>query len=168
MRVVTVGRGHIGGGLGALWSEAGHDVIQLGREGGDASSADAVLVAVPGPAIGSALAAVSGLDGKVTIDATNAYGPRSSVYPSQAHQIKSITGGPTAKGFNTNWASIYDDIAQQVERPGNLYAADPDSREITEQLIRDAGFEPLFVGDLERVALSGRSRSRCRRPRRCG
>ncbi|MDP9222357.1 MAG: dinucleotide-binding protein [Actinomycetota bacterium] len=153
MRIVTVGRGHIGSGLAGLWTQAGHDVIQLGRDGGDASLADLVLVAVPGPAIGSALAAVRGLHGKVTIDATNSYGQRSRHFPSQAHEIKSITGGPTAKSFNTNWATIYDQISRQKERPGNLYAADPAAAEITEQLVRDAGFEPIFVGDLEQARM---------------
>jgi 8-hydroxy-5-deazaflavin:NADPH oxidoreductase len=153
MRIVTVGRGHIGGGLAGLWAGAGHDVIQLGRDGGDASSADVVLVAVPGPAIGSALAAVRGLHGKVAIDATNAYGQRTRHFPSQAHEVRSITGGPTAKSFNTNWASLYGQISQQAERPGNLYAADPDAAQVTEQLIIDAGFDPVFVGDLEHARM---------------
>ncbi len=67
---------------------------------------------------------------------------------SQAHKVKSIIGGPTAKNFNTNWAVLYDQIAQQRVRPGNLFAADPDARLVTEQLIVDAGFDPVFVGDL--------------------
>ncbi|MBV8597375.1 MAG: dinucleotide-binding protein, partial [Actinobacteria bacterium] len=36
MRVVTLGRGNVGGGLAELWRSAGHDVVELGREGGDA------------------------------------------------------------------------------------------------------------------------------------
>ena len=38
---------------------------------------------------------------------------------------------------------------EQSERPGNVYCADPEAREVTEQLIRDAGFEPVDAGDLE-------------------
>lgn len=34
MKVVTIGRGHIGGGLAALWRKAGHQVTELGRDGG--------------------------------------------------------------------------------------------------------------------------------------
>lgn len=149
MKIVTVGRGRIGGGLAGLWSKAGHEVITLGRDGGDGSAADVVLVAVPGPAIAAALANVTGIAGKVTIDATNAYGQRSTQFESQAHQLKSIIGGPTAKSFNTNWAVLYDQIGEQRVRPGNLFAADPDARQVTEQLIIDAGFDPVFVGDLE-------------------
>ena len=50
MKIVTIGRGNVGGGLGALWRKAGHEVTELGRDGGDASDADVVLVAVPAPA----------------------------------------------------------------------------------------------------------------------
>ena len=35
MKIVTIGKGNIGGGLGKLWRNAGHDVTELGREGGD-------------------------------------------------------------------------------------------------------------------------------------
>jgi predicted dinucleotide-binding enzyme len=34
-------------------------------------------------------------------------------------------------------------------RPGCLYAADEEAREVTEQLIRDAGYEPVSLGGLE-------------------
>ena len=153
MKIVTVGRGRIGGGLAALWSKAGHEVVTLGREGGDGSAADVVLVAVPGQSIAAALANVTGVTGKVTIDATNAYGEREGGFPSLAHQVKSIIGGPTAKSFNTNWAVIYDQIGAQRVRPGNLFAADAEAREVTERLIVDAGFDPLFLGDLERARM---------------
>jgi hypothetical protein len=153
MRIVTVGRGRIGGGLARIWSAAGHEVMTFGRDGGDASAADVVLVAVPGQAIAAALANVTGINGKVTIDATNAYGQRSTQFPSQAHEVKSIIGGPTAKSFNTNWASLYEQIGEQRVRPGNLFAADADARQVTEQLIVDAGFDPVFIGDLEHARM---------------
>jgi predicted dinucleotide-binding enzyme len=71
MRITTVGSGTAGGGLAASWRNAGHEVTELGPEGGDASEADAVLVAVPSGAIDDALSRVTGLEGKVVIDATN-------------------------------------------------------------------------------------------------
>ena len=48
MKIATLGKGNIGGGLGRLWEKAGHNVTMLGREGGDASDAEVILVAVPG------------------------------------------------------------------------------------------------------------------------
>ena len=149
MKITVIGRGNVGGGLAKLWRAAGHEVTEIGQEGGDASEADAILVAVPPTAISDALGKVSGLQGKVTIDATNAYSGRNEEFESLAHAVKSIVGGPTAKSFNLNFARVYDEIANQRVRPSNLYAADDDAREVTEQLIRDAGFEPTYVGGLD-------------------
>ena len=149
MNITVIGRGNVGGGLAARWRRAGHEVQELGQEGGDASSADAVLVAVPSGAIADALEKVSGLEGKVVVDATNAFAGRDEQFPSLAQEVKSITGGPVAKAFNLNFAALYDQIDEQPERPGNLYAADDEAREVVEQLSRDAGYEPVYAGDLD-------------------
>lgn len=149
MKVTVIGRGNVGGGLAELWRQAGHDVDELGRDGGDASAADVLLVAVPSGSIKDALGEVSGIEGKPTIDATNAFAGRDESFESLAHEVKSIVGGPTAKSFNLNFAAIYDEIAKQRVRPSNFFAADDAAREVTEQLSRDAGFEPLYVGGLE-------------------
>jgi len=149
MNITTIGRGNVGGGLAKRWRAAGHDVQELGQDGGDASNADVVVLAVPGAAIESALGTVSGLQGKTVIDATNFFTGERPPFPSLAHQVKAIVGGPVAKSFNLNFAVVYDRIDEQSERPGNVYCADPEAREVTEQLIRDAGFEPVDAGDLE-------------------
>lgn len=149
MKITTIGRGNIGGGLGALWRGAGHDVTELGKDGGDASDADVILVAVPSGTIADALGKVTGIAGKITIDATNAFGGRDGQFESLAHQVKSIVGGPTAKSFNLNFAALFDRIAAERVRPSNLFAADDEARSVTERLIRDAGYEPAYVGALE-------------------
>jgi|SRR5436190_9435906 len=149
MNITTIGKGNVGGGLAKRWRAAGHDVQELGREGGDASGADVVFVSVPGGEIESALAKVTGLEGKVAIDATNWFGGERPPFPSLAHQVKSLVGGPVAKSFNLNFAVLYDRIDEQSERPGNPYCADDGARQATEQLIRDAGYEPVDAGDLD-------------------
>ncbi|MDX6450763.1 MAG: 8-hydroxy-5-deazaflavin:NADPH oxidoreductase [Gaiellaceae bacterium] len=149
MKIATIGRGNIGGGLAKLWRTAGHDVTEFGKEGGDASDADAILVAVPSSAIAEALANVSGAAGKITIDATNPFSGRDESFDSLAHEVKSIVGGPTAKAFNLNFAVLYDEVAKQRVPPSNFFAADDGAREVAEQLIRDAGYDPLYVGGLE-------------------
>jgi 8-hydroxy-5-deazaflavin:NADPH oxidoreductase len=149
MKITTVGKGSIGGGLADRWEAAGHDVTRIGREGGDASDADVVLVAVPSGSISDALGNVTGLEGKVAIDAANAFTGRDEQYESLAHQVKAHTNGPVAKAFNANFAALYDQIDGQRSRPGCLYAAEDDARELTEQLIRDAGYEPVSVGGIE-------------------
>jgi predicted dinucleotide-binding enzyme len=104
---------------------------------------------VPGGSIADALGKVSGLAGKIAIDATNAWGARNEEYESLAHQVKAIAGGPVAKSFNTNYAVLFDRLDEQRVRPSNLYAADDEAREVTERLIRDAGYDPVFAGGLE-------------------
>ncbi|MCX4647545.1 MULTISPECIES: NADPH-dependent F420 reductase [unclassified Streptomyces] len=151
MRIVTVGRGTIGGGLARLWRDAGHDVEELGREGGDASDADVVLVAVPGARISDALSRVTGLQGKVAVDATNIMPARQGDFPSYADEVKSFTGGPVAKSFNMNFGSLFGAVREQRVRPSNWYVADEGAREVVERLIRDAGYDPVRVGDLSRA-----------------
>ena len=97
MRITTAGRGRVGGGLSRRWSAAGHNVTALGRDGGDASGSEVVVVAIPGDAIADGLAKVTGLTGQITIDATNKFGARPTGFESVAQQVKSFTRGPTAK-----------------------------------------------------------------------
>lgn len=149
MNITVIGRGNVGGGLARRWERAGHSVTALGREGGDASEAEAVLVAVPSNQLADALGKVTGLEGKVVLDATNAFTGRDEGFESLAHQVKAIVGGPVAKSFNTNYAALYDQVAEQRARPCSLFATDDDAREVTEQLIRDAGYEPVSLGGLE-------------------
>ena len=152
MKITVIGRGNVGGGLAERWQRAGHEVTALGRDGGDASDADVVLVAVPGGELAEALAKVTGLRGKTVIDATNVFGDaRNESFPSLAHEVKAIVEGPVAKSFNTNFAVLYDRIEDQRVPPSNLYAADEEAREVTEQLIRDAGYDPVYAGGLEQA-----------------
>jgi predicted dinucleotide-binding enzyme len=153
MKITVIGRGNVGGGLAALWRGAGHEVQELGRDGGDASTADVLLVAVPGLEIANALGKVTGLEGKVTIDATNAFRGRNEEFDSNAHEVRSIVGGPTAKSFNLNFANIYAEIGNQRVRPSNLYCAEDGAREVTELLIRDAGYDPVDAGGLDRARM---------------
>jgi predicted dinucleotide-binding enzyme len=150
MKITTIGRGKIGGGLAGLWEQAGHEVTRLGHEGGDVADADVVLIAVPGGAVEEALGAVTGLEGKTVIDATNLYG---DVVPpgghaSNAEYVKSVTGGPTAKAWNVNFASLYDQVAGASTPPGDIWCGDEEAREVVETLHRDAGFEPICAGPL--------------------
>lgn len=151
MKITTIGRGTIGGGLARFWREAGHDVTELGQEGGDVSDADVVLIAVPGAKISEALSRVTGLDGKIAIDATNIMPARQGDFPSYAHEVKSFTNGPVAKSFNMNFGQLFDRIREQRVRPSNWYVADDAAVDITERLILDAGYDPVRLGDLDRA-----------------
>ncbi|MBN6042220.1 NADPH-dependent F420 reductase [Amycolatopsis sp. 195334CR] len=154
MDITVIGRGNLGGGLARLWARAGHRVTQLGRGGGEAGASDVVLLAVPGTAVEAALSSVAGLEGKPVLDATNLYGGARppAGFPSNAEYVKSVTGGPTAKAFSTNFASLFGRIAEARVRPGNLWSGDDEAGDLVERLSLDAGYEAVRLGDLSLAA----------------
>jgi predicted dinucleotide-binding enzyme len=89
-----------------------------------------VLVAVPGRAVAEALENVQG----------------------HAEFIKSKTNGPTAKSFNLNFASQYGKLGEAKSRPSNVWSGDEEARGVVEQLNRDAGYEPVHMGGLDKAA----------------
>jgi predicted dinucleotide-binding enzyme len=150
----VLGRGNVGGGLADLWERAGHEVTRTGREGGDVSDAEAVLVAVPNDAVADALDNVQGIEQKRVIDATNLWGVDPPVgFSSNAEFVKSRTNGPTAESFNINFAALYDRISEPRSTPRNLWCGDEEARQVVEQLNRDAGYEPVYAGPLENAAV---------------
>jgi hypothetical protein len=149
MKIAVIGRGNVGGGLAERWRRAGHDVQEIGREGGDITGSDAALLAVPSASIADALESVSGLGETPLVDATNIVrGERPEGFDSLAEYVKSLTGGPVSKAFSANFASLYDRLDEAGTRPSMVWAGDEGAREATERLIRDAGYEPFCVGDL--------------------
>jgi 8-hydroxy-5-deazaflavin:NADPH oxidoreductase len=152
MKIAVLGRGNIGGGLGDRWERAGHEVTRIGKEGGDVSDAEVVLVAVPGGAIADAFEAVSGWAGKTVIDATNLVGVQPpGGHSSNAEFVKSKTNGPTAKAFNLNFARLFDQIDSAKSRPSNIWSGDEEARGVVEQLIRDAGYDPIYAGGMDKT-----------------
>lgn len=153
MQVAVVGRGNVGGGLSDLWERAGHEVNRIGRDGGDVSDADAVLIAVPGGAVADAFETVTGWEGRTVLDATNLIGAEPpGGFASNAEFIKSRTGGPTAKCFNINFMSLLGRLGETQATPSNMWCGDEEAREAAERLSRDAGYEPVYAGGLENAA----------------
>jgi 8-hydroxy-5-deazaflavin:NADPH oxidoreductase len=153
MQIAVVGKGNVGGGLADRWERAGHDVTRIGKDGGDVSDAEVVLVAVPGGAVAEAFETVTGWEGKTVIDATNLFGVEPpSGFSSNAEFVKSKTNGPTAKSFNLNFAVLYEQIAGAGTKPSNIWSGDEEARGVVEQLIRDAGYDPFYAGPLENAA----------------
>jgi predicted dinucleotide-binding enzyme len=153
MKIAVFGKGNVGGGLADLWERAGHQVTRLGRDGGNVADADLVLVAVPGESIAEALPRLTGLQGKTVIDATNRFGVGAPAgFDSNAEFVKSHTGGPTAKSFNINFASLYGRLGETRVKPSNLWCGDEETREVVEQLNRDAGYDPVYTGPLKNAA----------------
>ena len=154
MKIAVVGKGNVGGGLGDRWERAGHEVTRIGKDGGDVSDADVVLVAVPGGALADVFDNVSGWGGKAVIDATNLVGAEPpGGCSSNTEFVKSKTSGPTAKCFNLNFARLYDKLDQASTRPSNLWSGDEEARAVVEQLNRDAGYEPVYAGGMDKTAV---------------
>ena len=149
MNIAVIGRGNVGGGLAQLWRARGHQVQEIGSGGGDVSAAEAILVAVPSGAIADALGNVSGIEGKVAIDATNHFRGERPPFPSLAHEVKSITGGPVAKAFGPTSRRSTTRSRGRAPRQAASYCAEEEAREVAERLIRDAGYEPVNAGGLD-------------------
>jgi predicted dinucleotide-binding enzyme len=154
VRIAVIGRGHVGGGLGELWERAGHEVTRIGRDGGDVSDAEVALIAVPGGTIAEAFEKVKGLEGKTVIDATNLYGEDvpPDGFPSNAEFVKSKANGPTAKSFNLNFAVLYPRLGEARATPSNPWCGDAEAREAVEQLNRDAGYDPVYMGPIDNAS----------------
>jgi len=144
MKIGVLGGGRVGGALAHSWRRAGHDVVVSTREtvAETAASADVVLLAVPASAAADVLAAAGPLDGRVLIDATN----NLSGGPDGAAIAALVPGARTVKAFNTVFAQFF---ATPPPTPPTLVFAgdDLEAKEIAAGLIREAGFEPLDVGD---------------------
>ena len=153
VKIAVVGKGNVGGGLADRWERAGHDVTRIGKDGGNVSDAEAVVVAVPGGAISDVFDTVSGWEGKTVVDATNLIGAEPpGGFSSNAEFVKSKTNGPTAKAFNLTFARLYDEIDATRSRPSNIWSGDEEARGVVEQLTRDAGYEPVYAGGMDKTA----------------
>ena len=146
MKITIIGRGNVGGALQQVLSAKGHEVRCVGSDGGDAADADAVILAVPGDAVEDALRSVSGVEGKVLIDATNPLRGRPDGVESLTALAKSVTNGPTAKAFNTNFAALFEQAANADERPTMPICGDDEAVRVAEQLSRECGYEPIVMG----------------------
>jgi predicted dinucleotide-binding enzyme len=143
--------GNAGRGLAALWRKAGHEVTALAAAAGTPAAPVSSWRRYQAPTISAALGQVTGLAGKIAIDATSAFPCRNEAFASLAGEVKSFTGGPVAKSFNLNFAALYDQIAVQRVPPGSFYVAEDDARDITGQLITDAGYDPVPLGRLDKA-----------------
>jgi 8-hydroxy-5-deazaflavin:NADPH oxidoreductase len=163
MRIAVIGTGNIGGALGTKWRAGGYDVTFGGRDasadgpGGapvltiaDAlPDADVVVLAIPGRAAADLVATHSAaLAGKTVIDATNNVG--APEVNCRAAVAAAAPNSPYARAFNTLG---YENFVAPPEGAALFFAADPDARAITEELISATGLEPAFVGDGSAVGI---------------
>lgn len=172
MKIGILGSGAIGGTLGKLWAQAGHEVLfsslvaqagqstQAGTVAQAASFGDVILLAVSYGTLGEALREINGkLNGKIVIDATN------PVNWSQERGLErlipqNVTAGqvmtqhlPTAqivKAFTTVYAPKLESEAHRKSDPLAIAMAGDDegAKRTVAKLIKDAGYLPIDIGNL--------------------
>ncbi len=181
MRIGIIGAGTMGGGLGLHWANAGHqilfssrnpdqlmDLVQSAAPMASAGYADAaayfgdvILLAVPPsavPQIGRDIGHL--MEGKVVIDLTNPRLDRDGPITEEWLEMGTglamaqyLPGARMVKAFNALGAGMLDDPHSLDPRIGVPIAGDdPEARQIVAQLVRDAGFDPVMVGSLERAS----------------
>jgi predicted dinucleotide-binding enzyme len=181
MKIGIIGTGEIGGALARHWAAAGHQLLissrhpeqlqtlakQLGpnvtvgtpREA--AAFGEVVMLAVPygaTPQVGRDYAAE--LKGKVVLDAGNPYPSRDGDMAVRDRErgtgvasAEYLPGTRLVRAFNAiNSGPLERDAFRKPERLGiPLAADDPEAMKIAEQLVSDAGFDPVPVGKLSRA-----------------
>ena len=178
LRIGTIGAGRIGGTVGGLWVRAGHPVMFSSKDASEGKAlaeklgpparagsveeaiafGDVILLAVPYgamPAIGRDYGAA--LKGKIVLDAGNAVSARDGVIADEADREgigitsqKYLPGARIVRAFNTIGYTILQAEAGRAEPrlPIPIAGDDAEAVRIAGELVRDAGFEPVIVGNL--------------------
>ena len=181
IKIGIIGAGEIGGALARHWGAAGHELlissrhpeelralakeigpnVRVGTPREAAAFGEVIMMAVPynaEPQLGRDLAPE--LKGKIVIDAGNPYPSRDGDMAVRDRQrgtgvaVKEyFAGARVVRAFNAiNSGPLANEAFRKPERLGiPLAADDPDAMKIAEQLVRDAGFDPVAVGDLSRA-----------------
>jgi predicted dinucleotide-binding enzyme len=166
MKIAVLGVWHIGSAVGRLWHSAGHETTFAGRDEREprdlaaelgarahaatvadaVAGADAVLVAVPGPAVTDVLAAARPLDGKIIIDAANMMGQSRL---SLRQLADAFPAARWVRAFNTLQARVLADENHRLPRWVLFLSGDEQAKPAVVQLIADAGFEPVDLGGID-------------------
>ena len=180
LRIGIIGSGTMGGALGLLWAEAGHqilfssrnpdelmDLVQSAAPRASAGFADAaaffgdvvVLAVPPGaiPQIGEDIGHL--MQGKVVIDLTNPRADRDGPLTDEWLEMGTglamaqyLPGVRLVKAFNSLGARMLRNPMRNGARIGVPIAGDDEeARDIVADLVRDTGLEPVIVGPLERA-----------------
>jgi predicted dinucleotide-binding enzyme len=178
MRIGVVGAGSLGGTVGRMWVQAGHEVLfstrhpeelapmvrKLGARATAGTSKEAaafgtvVLFAVPYPAL-SALGQElqDELRGKIVLDACNASATATDDASREARangvgstSAKYLPGTRLVRAFSAvDATSVEASFARQRDKLGvPLASDDAQALQVAAQLVRDSGCDPVIVGDL--------------------
>jgi hypothetical protein len=178
MKIGIVGSGRVGGGIGSVWVKAGHEVMFSSRHiehdkalaaklGANAHAGtpreaaafgEVVMISVPYgalPEVGKDLAAL--IKGKIVIDTCNPFVWRDGEIATWAREkgaglasTELIPGARIVRAFNAIGAARMSTAHQDPGRIGMPIASDDaEAIVVASNLIRDIGYEPIVIGDLE-------------------
>lgn len=175
MKIAVIGTGNVGGALATRWAAAGH-ILYLGvkdlenfkgkallnnpitralplREA--VAAAEAVLLAIPPPAIIELLPQLGDLSGKTVIDASNAVRDKPGEYPTVYHYLAAHSPAALVKCFNTTGFENMLNPVYSGEGIDMFMAGDyPDAKALARQLALDAGFGSCIdFGKADKVEL---------------
>ncbi len=183
IKIGVIGSGNIGGTVGTLWVKAGHPVLfssrhpeelkplvdglgplaRAGTVGAALAFGDVVLLGVPYgayPQLGKDYA--KEFAGKIVIDAGNAVIARDGEIAKPAREngvgltsAKLLAGARIVRAFNIMSSRR---LAELANRPGARIAIpmagdDQEALKVASGLVRDAGFDPVILGSLQRSKL---------------
>ena len=181
MKIGIIGTGEIGGALARHWGAAGHQLlissrhpeqlqalakeigpnVKVGTPREAAAFGEVVMLAVPygaTPQVGRDYAAE--LKGKVVLDAGNPYPGRDGEMAVRDRKrgtgvasAEYLPGTRLVRAFNAiNSGPLANEAFHRPERLGiPLAADDSEAMKIAAQLVSDAGFDPVPVGNLSRA-----------------
>jgi NADPH-dependent F420 reductase len=176
MKLAIIGSGNVGGALGKLWAEKGHDVTFGSRDpsadsvkaaaaaaggaaianvAGAAAGAEVVVIAVPWAAVPATIEAAGDLSGKIILDATNPLeadlsGLAVDSSTSAAQEIAKLAGdAAVVKAFNSTGAGNYSNPGFGGQAASMLICGDDDDAKATvAQLTESLGFDVVDAGPL--------------------
>ena len=183
MKIGIIGSGNIGSTVGTLWVKAGHQVMFSSRNPGNLKQlvdglgplaragtvaealayGDAIFVGVPYgamPQLGKDYA--KEFSGKIVLDAGNAVVARDGEIGKAAREAgvaltsaKLLAGARIVRAFNTinfrRLANLSNRAEGRIAIP--MAGDDQEALKIASLLVRDAGFDPVVLGGLERSKL---------------
>lgn len=147
--------------LSQLVKEAGGKSKAVSLDKAWEANADVYLLAVPFKAIAELSEQYAGeYKNKIIIDATNPYPKRDGEMAQEVRDSNRNASEYTAmkfgtakisKAFNTIYADhLKENAFRETDKLAIPFAAqDQESKQITQQLIGDIGFEPVYIGELK-------------------
>jgi predicted dinucleotide-binding enzyme len=172
MRVAVIGTGKIGGTLGRAFAGGGHGVVFGSRSpgadevAGDTAAqvadvataldgADAVVLAIPGPAIDALLGEqAEALAGRLVLDAANRIGGGGPANSHDAITAK-VPGVRYARVFNSLGVENLADPRFGDAAADMFFSAPPADQAAVEELITAVGLRPVYLGDGQQDVVDG-------------